>query len=68
MAHLAHGAALAALLDSRGARGAFETAARLLCAVFPDTIVPGSGGESAGRLADLARVELSLLKEGRSNG
>jgi chemotaxis protein methyltransferase CheR len=61
MAHLAHGAALAGLRDVPGARGAFTIAARLLAGLSPDDLVPASGGETAGRLADLVRAELELL-------
>jgi chemotaxis protein methyltransferase CheR len=63
MAHLANGAALAGLGDSSGARRAFATAARQLAGLPPDAVVPASGGELAGRLADLAQVEVELLAE-----
>ncbi len=63
MAHVAHGAALAGLEDVPGARSAFTNAASLLAGVMRDGIVPASGGEAAGRLADLVRAELELLTE-----
>jgi len=63
LGHLAHGAALAGLEDVPGARSAFTNAATLLAGVPRDGIVPASGGEAAGRLADLVGAELELLTE-----
>lgn len=63
VAHLAHGAALAGGGNRAGARRAFAAAARLLAAVTEAAEVPASGGEPAGRLAELAHAELELLGE-----
>jgi len=63
VAHLALGGALARLGDTGGARRAFRNAERLLATMSPEGIVPASDGEPAGRLAEMARVQLQLLPE-----
>ncbi|MBW3554762.1 MAG: protein-glutamate O-methyltransferase CheR [Gemmatimonadetes bacterium] len=63
VAHLALGTAAARLDDAPGARRAFEAAVRLLSTVDPADTVPGSGGEPAGRLLELARAKLRLVRE-----
>ncbi|MEX2156442.1 MAG: CheR family methyltransferase [Gemmatimonadales bacterium] len=63
VAHLALGGALARLGDTDGARRAFRNAERLLAAMPPGALVPASDGEPAGRLAEMARVQLRLLSE-----
>lgn len=63
VAHLALGGALARLGDTEGARRAFRNAERLLAAMPPEAVVPASDGEPAGRLAEMARVQLRLLSE-----
>jgi hypothetical protein len=35
----------------------------LLAALTPEEIVPASDGEPAGRLAEMARVQMQLLRE-----
>jgi len=60
--HLALGGALARLGDLAGARRAVGNAERLLAGMAPEEIVPASDGEPAGRLAELARVQLQLLR------
>ncbi len=63
VAHLALGGALARLGDTDGGRRAFHNAERLLAAMPPENIVPASDGEPAGRLVEMARVQLRLLSE-----
>jgi len=63
VAHLALGSALGRLGDTEGARRAFRNAERLLAAMPPDTVVPASDGEPAGRLVEMARVQVRLLSE-----
>jgi chemotaxis protein methyltransferase CheR len=63
VAHLALGGALARLGDTEGARRSARNARRLLAGMPPDAIVPGSDGEPASRLAEMAEVQLQLLKE-----
>jgi chemotaxis protein methyltransferase CheR len=62
--HLVLGNSLARLGDHRGARLAFRNADRLLAKLEPDATVPASDGEPAGRLAQLVRMRLHLLKRG----
>ena len=61
VAYLALGAALTRLGDAEGARRAFSNADDLLTRMPPDAIVPASDGESAFRLAQIARAQRSLL-------
>lgn len=63
VAHLGLGCALARLGDTDGARRAFRNAEELLAALPPSTPVPAADGEPAGRLAEIARVQLRLLGE-----
>jgi chemotaxis protein methyltransferase CheR len=63
VAHLALGGALARLGDTEGARRSARNARRLLAGMPPDAIVPASDGEPASRLAEMAKVQLQLLKE-----
>ncbi len=63
VAHLALGGALGRLGDADGARRAFRNAERLLAAMPPETVVPASDGEPAGRLVEMARVQMRLLGE-----
>jgi chemotaxis protein methyltransferase CheR len=63
VAHLALGGALGRLGDTDGARRALRNAERLLAAMPPDTVVPASDGEPAGRLVEMARVQMRLLGE-----
>jgi chemotaxis protein methyltransferase CheR len=63
VAHLALGGALARLGDTEGACRSAQNARRLLADMAPDAIVPASDGEPAGRLAEMAEVQLQLLKE-----
>jgi chemotaxis protein methyltransferase CheR len=62
VAQLALGTALARLGDARGARVALRNAQRLLDALPSDAVVPGSDGETAGRLAEMTRVQLRLME------
>jgi hypothetical protein len=48
--------------DPAGARRAFATALKLLEALDPDAIVPYSGGEPAGRLLEMTRMQARLVK------
>lgn len=59
--HLALGCALVRLGDTERARRAFRNAERILAAMMPSHEVPGAGGESAGRLAAFARMQLQLI-------
>jgi chemotaxis protein methyltransferase CheR len=61
VAHLALGASLARLGDTRGARRALRNAERLLAELPPEAVVPASDGAPAARLAELARAHLGLL-------
>lgn len=61
VAHLALGGVLARLGDTDGARRALHNAGRLLDDMTSTQIVPASDGESAGRLAAMARLQLQLL-------
>lgn len=61
--HLALGSARARLGDVDGARRAFRNGERLLAAMPPGAVVPASDGEPAGRLVEMARVQLRLLSE-----
>jgi len=63
VAHLALGGALTRLGETDGARRAFRNAERLLAAMPPEAVVPASDGEPAGRLAEMARVQMRLLSE-----
>lgn len=63
VAHLALGGALARLADTAGAHRAFRNAGRLLAAMAAGDMVPASDGEPAGRLAEMARVQMQLLPE-----
>jgi chemotaxis protein methyltransferase CheR len=63
VAHLSLGGALARLSDTDGARRAFRNAERLLAGMPPEAVVPASDGEPAGRLVEMARVQLRLLGE-----
>jgi chemotaxis protein methyltransferase CheR len=60
--HLALGGALARLEDAEGARRAIRNAQQLLAGMAPDDLVPASDGERAGRLAQMAAVQLALLR------
>lgn len=61
VAHLTLGEAQRRGGNVAGARRALRNAASLLTALDPVATVPASDGESAGRLAELVRVKLSLL-------
>ncbi|HEX2091726.1 MAG TPA: protein-glutamate O-methyltransferase CheR [Longimicrobiaceae bacterium] len=61
VAHLLLGSTLSRLGDRDGARRALRNAERLLAALPPSEPVPGSDGEPAARLAEMARVQLRLL-------
>ena len=63
VAHLALASALARSNDVEGARRAFRNAARLLAAMPPDAVVPASDEEPAGRLAEMVRIQLKLVKD-----
>ena len=63
VAHLAFGSALVRAGEAQAARRAFANALRLLDPMPAAAIVPASGGESAARLAVLARSQLQLLRE-----
>lgn len=62
VAHSALGTALAKSGDPAGARRAFATALKLLEALDPDAVVPYSGGEPAGRLLEMTRMQARLVK------
>ena len=62
MAHLVLGGALLRLGDRAGARRAFRNVERLLAGMPVDAVVPASDGERAGRLAEMARVQLQLVE------
>lgn len=59
--HMILGAILARRNDVEGARRAYRNALDLSSARPPDEILPLSEGEQAGRLAEAARAQLSLL-------
>lgn len=61
VAHLTLGEAQRRSGNIEGARRALRNAASLLTALDAAATVPASDGESAGRLAELVRVKLSLL-------
>jgi chemotaxis protein methyltransferase CheR len=61
VAHLTLGEAHRRSGNIEGARRALRNAASLLTALDAAATVPASDGESAGRLAELVRVKLSLL-------
>jgi chemotaxis protein methyltransferase CheR len=61
VAHMTLGGVLARLGDADGARRALRNAQRLLADMAPEQIVPASDQESAGRLAEMARLQLQLL-------
>ena len=63
VAHLALGGVLARLGDTEGARRAVRNAQRLLASMAPDEIVPASDGEPAGRLREMTRVQMQLLRD-----
>lgn len=63
VAHLALGGALGRLGERNGAERAFRNAERLLAALPRETVVPASDGEPAGRLVEMARMQLRLLRE-----
>jgi chemotaxis protein methyltransferase CheR len=67
VAHLTLGEAQRRLGNIDAARRALRSATSLLSSLDPGTTVTASDGESAGRLAELVRVKLSLLS-GESNG
>jgi len=56
------GGALARLGDTEGASRALRNARQLLAAMAPDEIVPAADGERAGRLAEMAQVQVDLLR------
>jgi chemotaxis protein methyltransferase CheR len=66
VAHLALGSALARLHDRSGARRSFANAERLLAGKTADEQVHAAGGESAGRLLEIARMHLRLTPESAS--
>ena len=61
--HLLLGGALARLDDADGARRAIRNAQHLLAGMVPSDLVPASDGEPAGRLAQMAAVQVALLRE-----
>lgn len=63
VAHLALGHVLARADDREGARRALRNAGRLLSRTPADEIMPAADGERAGRLAEMARVQLALLED-----
>jgi chemotaxis protein methyltransferase CheR len=65
VAHLTLGEAQRRGGNMEGARRALRNAASLLTDLDPAATVPASDGESAGRLAELVRVKLSLQRAGR---
>ncbi|HEY4305194.1 MAG TPA: CheR family methyltransferase [Gemmatimonadaceae bacterium] len=62
VAHAALGTALAKSSDAAGARRAFNNALRLLSAMDPNATVPFSGGEPAGRLLEMTRMQARLVR------
>ncbi len=63
LAHFALGGARARSGDRAGASRSFRNAERLLARLPPDEPVRGADGEPAGRLAEMARVQVRLLEE-----
>jgi chemotaxis protein methyltransferase CheR len=61
VAHITLAAARQRAGDRPGARRALRNAATLLRRQPPESVVPASDGESAGRLAELVNVKLRLL-------
>jgi chemotaxis protein methyltransferase CheR len=61
--HLLLGGALVRLDDAEGARRALENAQQLLARMEPGDVVPASDGEPAGRLAQMAAVQVALLRD-----
>jgi chemotaxis protein methyltransferase CheR len=61
VAHAALGTALAKSGDATGARRAFNNALRLLSSMDPNALVPFSGGEPAGRLIEMTRMQSRLV-------
>lgn len=59
--HLLLGGALARAGETAEARRAVRNALTLLQGMNPDDIVPASDGETAARLAEMARVQLDLM-------
>jgi hypothetical protein len=62
VAHAALGSALSKSGDTADARRAFNNALRLLSAMDPNAIVPYSGGEPAGRLLEMTRMQARLVR------
>jgi chemotaxis protein methyltransferase CheR len=52
--------------DRSGARRAYRNAYNLLIALPADALVPLAEGESAGRLAEVAAIEVELLGDRRA--
>jgi chemotaxis protein methyltransferase CheR len=65
VAHLALGGSLTRLRQNTAARRAFRNAERLLAALPPDQPVAAADGELAGRLLEMARVQLMLQDDRR---
>jgi chemotaxis protein methyltransferase CheR len=63
VAHLTLGRVLSQLGDGEGARRALRNAHRVLSRAPADAPVPAADGEQAGRLAEMARVQLALLDQ-----
>jgi chemotaxis protein methyltransferase CheR len=64
VAQLLLGSALAKLGDRSAAVRVLTTAERTLAAADPESLVPSSDGEPAGRLREMARVQLKLVEMG----
>lgn len=62
VAHLLLGDSLQRVGDLEGATRALRNAERILAAMPADEPVPASGGEQAGRLAEMARLRLRLAE------
>src|SRR5262249_37164232 len=62
VAHAVLATALAKSGDTPGARRAFNNALGLLSAMDPNDIVPFSGGEPAGRLLEMTRIQARLVR------
>jgi chemotaxis protein methyltransferase CheR len=62
VAHLALGSALAGTGDADGAGRAFAASERLLSAMPPEALVPGTDGEPAGRLLEMSRMQAKLVR------
>jgi tetratricopeptide (TPR) repeat protein len=67
VAHLSLAGALARLGRREEAARAVKNAERLLARMAPADLVPGADGESAGRLATLARAQHELLMDREPN-